>query len=561
MSDDQVPLTRRELREAEARAAAAASADEQVTGDTLPTARLPKVGSGAAPTLVVPAAIPPSVAAMALDDDAATATAATGGAAAGRGAGGGFWALVRRHPRIWGGSTAAVALLVLGGGAFAAGAAVAGGSSAPVAVVDSATATPTPSATATPTPSVTARAQPQAAGAPSPIRTCSVADLATDSRLGTFLGSVRNAATGEVLFDRSANTYARTASVMKVLTSSAALAVLGPDYRVPTTVVKGANPGEVVLVGSGDITLASTGSNIYQDAASLPELAAQVKAAWAADPSTAGTPITSIVLDASAFSGDRWQPSWNRKELYDGYSSEVTALQVDGDRDDPSANVSARSENAVLRAGQSFAISLGVPNATLAEGTASAGAAQLGQVLSAPVSTMIPDALLRSDNTEAEMLARLVAVKLGVGSDFGALQKAIPQALATYGLDTSGLTIVDGSGLSDDNGVSPNFLSQLFIKIDDREGNLGIIADGLPVAGRSGTLAGRFNGTPAAGNVIAKTGWIDTGYTLSGIIDAADGSVLTFAFFALDDVDDSAKTAIDALTNGVYACGNNLANT
>jgi D-alanyl-D-alanine carboxypeptidase/D-alanyl-D-alanine-endopeptidase (penicillin-binding protein 4) len=108
--------------------------------------------------------------------------------------------------------------------------------------------------------------------------------------------------------------------------------------------------------------------------------------------------------------------------------------------------------------------------------------------------------------------------------------------------------------------VSPDFLTQLFVKINNREGNLGVIYDGLPVAGQSGTLAGRFGDSPAAGSVIAKTGWIDTGYTLSGIVHAADGTVLTFAFFALDDVGDSAKTAIDALTTGVYECGNNLSN-
>lgn len=536
MSDEQEPQTRRERREAEERAAAAAGAV---------SAEAPQpVGAGVAAGLA---------AAAGATESATAAAARTSSRPAG-----GIWAVVRRHPRAWAASAASVALIVLGGGAFAAGTAL-GANAAPVA---SAVVTATPSATPTPTPTPTVdpRTQPGVAAAPAPVRTCSVGELASDGRLGTFLGSVRNAATGEVLFDRSAATPARTASVMKVLSSAAALAVLGPDHRVPTTVVLGSQPGQVVLVGGGDITLASGTSNIYTDSASMVDLANQVNAAWAADPARAGTPISSIVLDASVFSGDRWQPSWLRKEQVDGYSSEVTGLQVDGDRADPSANVSTRSDNAVLSAGQAFADALGVPNAELAEGVATSGAPQLAQVLSAPVSTMIPDALLRSDNTEAEMLARLVAVKLGVGNDFAALNTAIPQALATYGIDTSALTIADGSGLSDDNGVPPSFLSELFIHIHNREGNLGIIADGLPVAGQSGTLAGRFGGSPAAGNVVAKTGWIDTGYTLSGIIDAADGSVLTFAFFALDDVGDSAKTALDALTTGVYGCGNGLSN-
>lgn len=290
---------------------------------------------------------------------------------------------------------------------------------------------------------------------------------------------MRNAATGELLYDHSGAVFSRTASVMKVLTSAAALAVLGPDFRVKTT----------VIAGGGDITLAGTGSNIYRDAASLPDLAAQVTAALGS------TPITSIVLDSSAFTGDAWQPSWPRKEQVDGYSSEVTALQIDGDRADPAANVSERSTDPVGRAGQAFVDALGaagasVVGATVSLGTAPAGAALLGTVSSAPVSTMIPDALLRSDNTEAEMLARLAAKALGAGSSFTSLAVGIPEALATYGLDTTGLVIVDGSGLSDDNGVSPNFLTQLFTKINAREANLGVIADGLPVAGKTGHPGG-----------------------------------------------------------------------
>ncbi|HEY9424260.1 MAG TPA: D-alanyl-D-alanine carboxypeptidase, partial [Microterricola sp.] len=109
-----------------------------------------------------------------------------------------------------------------------------------------------------------------------------------------------------------------------------------------------------------------------------------------------------------------------------------------------------------------------------------------------------------------------------------------------------------------------NYLTQLFMKINAREGNLGVLFDGLPVAGQTGSLSysDRFTGDSAVadGAVFAKTGWIDTGYTLSGVIHAADGTPLTFAIYALGDVGDSAKTAIDALTAGFYNCGDRLSN-
>jgi D-alanyl-D-alanine carboxypeptidase/D-alanyl-D-alanine-endopeptidase (penicillin-binding protein 4) len=465
-----------------------------------------------------------------------------------------------RYPRSFVAVAIGCAAVVLGSGALFAGAAA--GNGAAVAENDLAAVSST-GAALSPTPTEAPRPMPSSVLPATVIRTCSIADAAASARLGTFSGSVRNAATGELLYDHSGGVFSRTASVMKVLTAAAALAVLGPDYQAKTTVVAGTAPGEIVLVGGGDITLASTGSNIYRDAASLPDLAAQVAA------SVGSTSITSIVLDSSAFTGDPWQPSWLRKEQVDGYSSEVTALQIDGDRADPGANVSPRSTDPVGRAGAAFVDALSaagaaVGGATVSLGTAPAGTpVVLGTVSSAPVSTMIPDALLRSDNTEAEMLARLTAKALGAGSSFGSLATGIPEALASYGLDTTGLVIVDGSGLSDDNGVSPNFLTQLFAKINARDGTLGVIADGLPVAGKTGTLAGRFTGSnaDAAGQVIAKTGWIDTGYTLAGIIHAADGSTLTFAFFALDDVADSARSALDTVTAAAFRCGNNLSNS
>ncbi|THG31110.1 D-alanyl-D-alanine carboxypeptidase/D-alanyl-D-alanine-endopeptidase [Naasia lichenicola] len=426
------------------------------------------------------------------------------------------------------------------------------------AVVDVA-ASPTP----TPTPTIPTRAVPAAPAGASPVRTCSVADAAADPRLEQFQGRAVNAATGEVLFDRGGSTPSRTASVLKVLTTAAALNVLGPDYRLTTRVVRGAEPGTVVLVGGGDVTLSRTPSGTttaYAGAAHLDELADQVTAAWNADPATAGSPITTVVLDSSYFSGDAWQPSWNRKELADGYMPPITALMVDGDRDSPASNVSARSDDPVGRAGSAFAAALG--GATTVIGTAPVGAPVLGQVSSAPVSTLVKQTLIVSDNTIAEALARVTAIEAGAGSSFGSLQQGITAGLAAYGLDTSALRIVDGSGLSGGNAVPPSYLTSLFVQIENRAGNLGWLYDGLPISGEAGSLSysDRFAGSSsrADGAVHAKTGWIDDGYTLAGTIDAADGTVLTFAIYALGDVGDDAKQAIDALAAAFWDCGANL---
>lgn len=479
-------------------------------------------------------------------------TTSSAGAKAGIGAS--VAAFARKHRLALSITGGALAFALLGTGALFAGASInANGQASPVA----ATSTPTP--TADP-----ARPAPAAAVAASRIRTCSVADRAADPRLANLQAQVLNAATGEVLYDRGGTTPSRTASVMKVLTSAAALSVLGPDHRAATTVVKGAEPGSVVLVGGGDVTLSRTASGtetVYPGAAHLDELAAQVRAAWDADP--ANPPLTKLVLDASLFGGDEWEPSWDLVEREIGYMSNITALMVDGDRDNPGAETSWRSPDPIGRAGDAFASELGGIS-VIERGTAPAGAQQLGQVFSPTVAQLVDKALVVSDNTVAEMLARLVAIETGAGNTFGAINQGVLEGLSTYGVDTTGIAVVDGSGLSDNNAVPPSYLTRLFVKINAREANLGVIMDGLPVSGQRGSLSynDRFadDNAVADGAVSAKTGWIETGYTLSGVVRAQDGATLTFAIYALGDVADDTKQAIDTLTTGFFLCGDNLSN-
>ncbi len=366
-----------------------------------------------------------------------------------------------------------------------------------------------------------------------------------------------------MLFDRNGAKPGPTASVLKTLTSAAALKVLGPDYRVSTTVVKGSTPGQIVLVGGGDVTLSRLPdgqASFYTGAPKIQDLANQAKQAMG------GQPITSIVVDASLFGAPVWQPSWDEHEerVVEGSTSYITALQVDGDRDDPTAIESPRSTDPIGRAVQYFQQYLGT-NVPVTQGKAPAGAQQIAAVQSQPVTALIDQAMKVSDNTIMEELARLVAIKTGAGNTFAAENAGVIAGLKGYGIDTTGIHIADGSGLSGDNAVPPSYLTRLFVKVLNRESGLGIVYDGLPVAGESGTLGpgyARFTGANAAarGAVHAKTGWINNGYTLSGIVTAADGTPLTFAVFALGPVSDNAKQAIDTLVTGFYHCGDNLTN-
>ena len=70
------------------------------------------------------------------------------------------------------------------------------------------------------------------------------------------------------------------------------------------------------------------------------------------------------------------------------------------------------------------------------------------------------------------------------------------------------------------------------MNILDQGGPDGLIADGLAIAGKTGTLAGRFLDSPARERLRAKTGTLNTVTALTGFVHATQGPVLTFAYIA-----------------------------
>jgi D-alanyl-D-alanine carboxypeptidase/D-alanyl-D-alanine-endopeptidase (penicillin-binding protein 4) len=464
-----------------------------------------------------------------------------------------------KHPLAWLLGTLGVVFVLLGTGAVFAGVAVA---SAPVAA-------PTTAPTSAPP-----RPTPSASSTASRLRTCSVARPASDARLKTLTGSVVRADTGEVLWDHGASTPASTASTLKLLIASAAVAVLTPDFQIATDVVDGSTPGTIVLVGHGDATLSALPpgqQSVYDGAPKLSELASQVVSSYAS--MHPGVPITHVVLDASYWDpADNWDPSVKRSEQTQGYQSETTALQVDGDRADPTRETSPRSTDPIGRAGAAFVSALksadpgGVVGGSVAtsDGAAISGAANLGEVKSQPVRTLITQMLLPSDNTLGEMLARIISKVSGLNGSYASLQQAIPGALTgSFQIPSAGLKIVDGSGESANNQVPPATMTSLLRQIQAGANNLDVVRAGLSVAGKTGSLASRFTGPNAIarGQVAAKTGWIDTEYSLAGTVTAADGTVLEFTFYAIGaGIKDNAKAALDTLTTAVFSCGDNLSN-
>jgi D-alanyl-D-alanine carboxypeptidase/D-alanyl-D-alanine-endopeptidase (penicillin-binding protein 4) len=101
-------------------------------------------------------------------------------------------------------------------------------------------------------PSVDAGAVPSSAGLAAAV-TAALADPVLAPGLAV---SVVDTEDGRTLYERGASQSLIPASTAKILTAAAVLTALPPDLRLTTRVVAGAAPGEVVLVGGGDPTLA-----------------------------------------------------------------------------------------------------------------------------------------------------------------------------------------------------------------------------------------------------------------------------------------------------------------
>jgi D-alanyl-D-alanine carboxypeptidase/D-alanyl-D-alanine-endopeptidase (penicillin-binding protein 4) len=107
---------------------------------------------------------------------------------------------------------------------------------------------------------------------------------------------------------------------------------------------------------------------------------------------------------------------------------------------------------------------------------------------------------------------------------------------------------VDGSGLSRYNYVTAQTIVQILRHIYMDPRHRAPFIDALPTGGvEGGTIARRFRGTRAAGNVHAKTGSIANVRALSGFVQTEDGEPLVFSIIANNFTQPQA--AIDAATD------------
>jgi serine-type D-Ala-D-Ala carboxypeptidase/endopeptidase (penicillin-binding protein 4) len=400
---------------------------------------------------------------------------------------------------------------------------------------------------------------------------------------------------GDTLYSRNAGKLFMPASNMKIITGSAALARLGPDYRYRTTfaargtVRDSTLRGDLLVFGRGDPTVSD---HMRKDAmAPLREVADSLRAHGISR-------VTGRIVPAGdAFPGPTLGYGWDWDDLDYDYGAGVDELlfnegfatiiarggrkpgapvtvETRPARRSPKVRVTATTVAApaagapklkplifrwdsigggalvegTIAVGDSTSdnVAFRVPDASyadaLGEALADRGVRVEGRVfrdttlagdtlfatLSPPLREILPALEKPSQNQIAEVLFKTLALEgTGVGSADSA-RKVVERQLAAWGAKDGGYAIRDGSGLSRHDYVSPETLVRVLATIRG-DTAFQVFYDALPIAGVDGTISNRMKGTPAEGNVHAKTGFVDKARSLSGYATTVDGRMLIFS--------------------------------
>jgi D-alanyl-D-alanine carboxypeptidase/D-alanyl-D-alanine-endopeptidase (penicillin-binding protein 4) len=163
-----------------------------------------------------------------------------------------------------------------------------------------------------------------------------------------------------------------------------------------------------------------------------------------------------------------------------------------------------------------------------------------------PMERLIEEVNTESQNLHAEMLLRLLGLRVGGEGSAEMGHEAVKQLLDRLEAPHAGWGLRDGSGLSHSNILTPRGLAALLVAMD-RHPHAMVYRASLAVAGVSGTLEERMRDTPAEGRVVAKTGTLRRVNTLAGYVTTVRGERLAFAVLVNNQVELSsvAKDAID----------------
>ena len=403
---------------------------------------------------------------------------------------------------------------------------------------------------------------------------------------------VQNLKTGEVIDSYRADKVVPPASVMKLLTTGAALEMLGPGFRFPTileytgTIENGVLYGDLYIKGTCDPSLGWKGRTAFLDK-------------WVKAIRTAGISRIdgAVIADMTMLDGDAQNPGWLCEDAGNYYAPGIFALNYYGN----TMNIVLRSaepgtvatilstepkvegiefinrvrcdriqydgafvsglpyskERYLTGAVPSNLGTFGVkgdlpnPGLLLAQHLTSrlrdAGITvrheaayeadfnpltpprnELYTHYSPPLSELIQETNVNSNNLYAEALFRYLGARLTLPGTIHNSQEVLRDFWRRRGVNIQNAIIKDGCGLAPQDAVSAKTFVQMLTFMSHSDNRDAWMAS-LPISGQTGTLTSLCPKTPLEGRIHAKSGTIAGTKNFAGYIDMPNGDTLVFA--------------------------------
>lgn len=315
------------------------------------------------------------------------------------------------------------------------------------------------------------------------------------------------------------------ASATKMVVAAVALEVLGPTFTFETNVHGTVDANGVVadlyFVGGGDPVLIrseypSTEKYPTTSGTSLEALADAVVAAGVKQVSG------SVIGVDTRYDDKRYVDAWPA-EFHSVEAGPLGALMVDDGMvmgqdmkpDDPA--VSAATELRVLLEARG----IGVGGLSRRDNSVY-DSLSIAKVTSAPLTAIVAEMLVNSDNNTAELLLKEIGyAKEGVGSTEAGL-KVVMSTLSTWKIDKN-VNLLDGSGLASQNRLSCDVFMALLTRFDTTFPTL------MAIAGQTGTIRDAFSGQALDGILRGKTGTLNGVKSLVGYVPIENTDPVIFS--------------------------------
>lgn len=316
------------------------------------------------------------------------------------------------------------------------------------------------------------------------------------------------------------------ASTQKLYTGATALKKLGPDYRYTTEVrrlgeigLDGTLNGNLILVGSGDPFLTKADLDSLANAT----MQAGIKKVQG-----------ELFGDDTKYDRVRTGPGW-RPHYVPRESGPLSALAVDENKwnRDPAFLADPVVPNVELFRGSLNAVGVIVTGPTAIGSPL--GTKVVASHASSPFIDIATRMLKESHNFAAEMILKEIGASAGHPTTAGGID-GIGALGEEMGIRRG--QAVDGSGLSRDNLSAPHHQVDWLVKLNGSptgrllQNSLQVTCT-PPGAGPS-WLTHRLCGTPAAGKVYGKTGFLSGVRSLAGYATTANGKRIWFSFNLID---------------------------